>query len=294
MGWGLILQALMGGMGEKAAAGMTEEQKKVLLDVYGQIQAGNFPKLSAQDLPTSEAGQVTADPALRSAQLAALAKMKETTDSGGMTLADRANQAQAMGTSARQNSAQRQRVLESMAQRGMGGSGAELVANLKNNQDSAEQANEAGLQTAAAAQKRYYDSILSRGKMAGDLRGQDFDQAMQAAKARDVRNQYNNSQAFDAQKYNANLPLQLLDARIRASGGVASFYGQQAQDQRNFYAGLGQAGAAATRGIGGSPTANSSVGGSSGTYSTTTPDSSASSTDPWENIQPADDLSYGY
>lgn len=259
--WGTLFQLLMSQNGEEQAGKYTAEQKKMLEEIYNKIKAGNFPQLKAEDLPPSEAGQVASAPELRAAQMAAMNKMKEITDSGGFTLEDRAAQNKAMSGVARQNTAQHQRVLESMAQRGVGGSGAELVANLKNNQDSAERASDQGMQTAAAAQKRYYDSIMGRAKMAGDMRSQDFDQDFRAANARDIRNQYNNGQHFQAQQYNAKLPMELLDAQIRASGGMSSFYANQADQTRLHNAGLGVAGREAINGVGGSG------GGSSGGYS---------------------------
>lgn len=252
MGWGTLLQMVLGAAGEEEAGKLTEQQKKILEEVYNKIKSGaDFPDLKAEALPESEAGAVRSDPALRQAQMEAMSKMKEISDNGGLTLADLAAQNKAMGGVARQNSAQHQRVLESMAQRGMGGSGAELVANLKNNQDSAERASEQGMQTAANAQKRYYDSIMGRAKMAGDLRGQDFEQDSRTAHARDIRNQYNNGQRFQAQQYNAKKPMELLDAQIRAGGGMASFFGNQADQTRTFYGGLGAGGREAVNGWGG-------------------------------------------
>lgn len=285
MGWGALLQILMGSHGEEEAGKLTAQQRKILQDVYDKIAKGDFPQLKAQELAPSEAGAVGIDPGLQAAQRDSLNRMGDIVTSGGNTLEDRANQARAMGASAKQNSAMHQRVLESMARRGMGGSGAELVANLQNNQDSAERNNEAGMDAAANSQKRYYDAITGRAKMAGDMRTQDFDQKMRAADARDLRSRYNNDQQWQANKYNTRLPIDLLDAQIRASGGVARQMGDEAQSTRDFWASAGAAGNAATQGLSfgsgsGSNQRPASSGGQGGGY------------DPWANLEEAEQ--YGY
>lgn len=229
--------------GEAEAGKLTEEQKKVLSDLYKKLSdPANFPKLEAEQLGQSAEGGVTTDPALRSAQMNALNKMKDIEDSGGLTLADMAAQKKTTDMANRSASAMHQKVLEGMARRGVGGSGAELVANLQANQDSAERANEAGMASAASAQKRYYDSIMGRAKMAGDLRGQDFDQNSRTARAKDLREQYNAGNRTDANKYNARLPVELAGMQSGAAGPLAGFYGKEAQGKRDFWSGMGVAG----------------------------------------------------
>lgn len=238
---GIGAQMLAGAKGEEEAGKLTDQQKAILQDVYNKIRAGNFPQLKANELPQSEAGNVSTDPALRQAQMNALAKMQDIENNGGLTLQDLAAQKKTQDMANRSASANYQRVLEGMARRGMGGSGAELVTNLQGAQDASERANEAGMQSQANAQKRYYDSIMGRAKMAGDLRGEDFDQAMKTAQARDLRNKYNNDQAWDAQKYNAHLPVELLGDEMHAGGALGNFYGGQAQNARTYWAGNGVA-----------------------------------------------------
>lgn len=240
--WGPLIQAGAGIIGELMAGKSEGEKSELLRHIYEQIKAGNFPQLKSQALPPSEMGNLRTDPATREAQLSAMNKMKGIEDAGGLTLEDLAAQNKVMGNVARQASAGQNRILEQRAMRGTLGSGDELAASLSNQQAGAERANEAGLQTAANAQRNYYQSILGRGKMAGDLRGQDFQEASTKANANDLRNRYNNNQDWEAQRYNADTPHRLLDAQIRAGGGVAGDLQHRADSDRALVNGLGAAG----------------------------------------------------
>jgi hypothetical protein len=248
--------------GEQEASGYTEEQKKILEEIYRKLSdPSNFPQLQAPQLGASQEGAVKTDPALRSAQMNALSKMKEIEDNGGLTLGDLAVQKKTTDMANRSASALHQKVLEGMARRGMGGSGAELAADLQGNQDAAERANEAGMQSQANAQKRYFDAIMGRSKMAGDLRGQDFDQASRSAHARDIRDTYNNTNQFDANKYNARMPVELAGMATGAGNSLAGFQAGQAQNSRNFWSNMGTAAYEGLKNRGGSSSSSSDDGG---------------------------------
>lgn len=250
--WGVLLQLLASAKGEAEAGKSTAEQQRLLKEIYDKIKnKEGFSELQATDLPASEMGNLRTDPATREAQMSAMNKMKGIEDAGGLTLEDLAAQNKVIGNVARQASAGQNRILEQRAMRGTLGSGDELAASLSNQQAGAERANEAGLQTAANAQRNYYQSILGRGKMAGDLRGQDFQENSAKANANDLRNRYNNNQDWDAKKYNAEIPHRLLDAQIHAGGGLASSYGHEADSTRALWNGLGIAGKEAFRSGGG-------------------------------------------
>jgi hypothetical protein len=257
----IAAQVAAGAKGEQEAGQYTDAQKKILSEIYAKLSdPANFPQLQAPQLGASQEGAVRTDPALRSAQMNALSKMKEIEDNGGLTLGDMAVQKKTTDMANRSASALHQKVLEGMARRGVGGSGAELAANLQGNQDAAERANEAGMQSQANAQKRYFDAIMGRSKMAGDLRGQDFDQASRSAHARDIRDTYNNTNQFDANKYNARMPVELAGLQMGSGNTLAGFQGAQAQNSRNFWGNMGTAAYEGLKNRGGSSSSSSDGG----------------------------------
>lgn len=269
------------------------EQERLLREVYEKlrnIDPKDFPALQAALVGESAAGQVTADPEMRRAQIEAMSRLKEMADNGGLTLEDMAAQNKAMGQVARQEGAGRQRILESMAQRGMGGSGAELAASLQNQQGAAERANEVGMDTAGRAQRRAFEAIMGRGRMAGDMRTQGFNEQMQAAQAKDLRERYNADKLQRTNEYNAETPHRILDARIRAAGGQAAaannlsgLYGQQADRNQQFWTSMGAAGREAFRDAGS---------GSGGGYGYSAPPLLSADEDEW-NIWPGYDIRDG-
>lgn len=246
---GLLGQTGMSLLGEAIASGDKAAQRKILQGALAKIQGieqPNLPTVEADQLGASEAGAVSADPALQSAQMNALSKLKQIEDMGGLTLEDQAAQKQIMDRVAQQEAAQRNQISNQMQARGTGGSGAELAMQLQNQQGAAERGNEAGLNTAAQAQKRYYDSIMGRGQLAGQIRSQGFGEQMQAAQARDAMARYNQASREKAKYYNAGLPQQAYQNKmgqaqlyLQGAQPVAGNYGQGARDTQGLYSGLG-------------------------------------------------------
>ncbi len=213
MDYGAIIQLLTSMYGQQAADQQRGEAKAALERALGRFSKVPDPEF-APELGASEAGGVSADPELVAAQKAALAKMGLIESSGGLTLEDEAAQAKAMGQASRVAGANRAAITNQMAARGTGGSGAELAMQMSNSQAAGERANQAGMDSAANAQKRYFQSILARGQMAGNMRGQDFDERTKSATARDLRSQYNHG-------YGRNNAQQTFENRMRRTGAQA-------------------------------------------------------------------------
>jgi hypothetical protein len=190
------------------------------------------------------AGQM--DPRLKTDQMSALNKLGEYSETGD-TAESKAVMHRILGDVARQEGAGRNAILGSMRARGVSGSGAELAAQLANQQASADRAQTAGLDQAANSQKRMLDAVLAKGNMAGSIRRQDYGEATDAARARDAINLYNSGERSKAKYYNAGLNQQQFgNSMARASGkanaanGVANAYGQQADRTAAIGAGVGQ------------------------------------------------------
>ena len=149
----------------------------------------------------SLAAQVKANPQLQAAQMQALQSLGQLSNTG-MSSADRARLNQIQQQSAAQAEGQRQSVLQNFAQRGIGGSGNELLAQLQASQNAANQANQGGLQVAANAQSNALNALGQYGGQAGQMNSQQYGQQQQAAQAQDQLNRFNTQNQLGVQAAN--------------------------------------------------------------------------------------------
>lgn len=255
-GVGALVQGGLGLIGDAMAAGDREKARKLYEDLLKQIQSIPEPELREQAavlLGESELGKVKADPSLVAAQRAALAKLQQISDEGGLTLEDKAVLETQLSRAARADAAGRNAISNQMQARGTLGSGAELAMALQGQQSSAQRGYESARDTAAQAQRRAYEAIMGRGSLAGQMRGQDFNEQSTAAKARDEIARYNAAAQERANAYNAGLSSELYKARLAkaqtaggATSALANQYMGEAQGKANQMAGYG---AAASRAI---------------------------------------------
>lgn len=248
-GWGMAAQMGISALGEYMASKSKEQQQAILqraLQEFGSISPPALQKVVAEQEGPSAMEGVHSDPESIAAQRAALDALKGVSDSGGLTLTDRANLNRIRNQTAGQASSGRQRIAEDMGSRGMLDSGAQLAMQLAGNEGSANRASQEGMDIAGMEQKRALDAIMGRGKLAGEMRGQDFGEQSRKAEAKDLIARYNAEARSRAQYHNAGLPQQDYENRLNRArgmtgqlGNLASFYGDQAADQRGFYAGMG-------------------------------------------------------
>jgi hypothetical protein len=133
---------------------------------------------------------IQGDPAVRQQQMAALQKLSEVGNEG-FTIEDKAALNRIQGDNAAVERGQREALMQGMARRGMGGSGLELASNLSNQQAAASANSQAGLDIAAAQRRRALEALMAGGQMAGQVRGQDFDEQARVAQARDAIAEFN-------------------------------------------------------------------------------------------------------
>lgn len=156
-------------------------------------RAGIYTPELEQDLNDSIAessvGAIKEDPALREAQTTALQSMQQR-GKVGLSAEDRAALNQVRSQVQTDSEAKRQQILQQMQSRGMGGSGAELMAQLSSSQGAADQAAAGSDTLMAQAQQRAMEALGKSSDMAGSLRGQDFDVESTKAKALDERNRF--------------------------------------------------------------------------------------------------------
>lgn len=274
-----LLQLMAQMRGEQEASTTEGKQQQLLQDALKQYDSIGLPDLS--NVTAEQVG----DPDTMGAQRDALNELLRIGKAGGMTLEDQANLNSIRGQQARSTTQGMDRVREQMAARGIRGGGAELSMQLAGNQGAAQRASDDALKVRADAQKHALDSIVSGGRMAGDM-----------TSATDARNRYNADARSRAQMYNAGLGQQQFNNQMaRAAGrsgqvgGLSNFYGNQAMGQRAYARGMGQAGANAVGG---------NYGNAKDPYAAA-PQKQANASgytqpdDQWDNLQPATPYTYG-
>lgn len=151
----------------------------------------------ALQMGPSAFGDIQSDPALRQAQMAALAQQQGEAGQAGMGLEDRIAQSQAQAQQARQEQGQRQAILAAAQSRGQLGGGAQLGAQLNAQSAGATSGAAAAQQAALGARMRALQSMQGAGQLGGQIRGQDYGEAANRAAAQDAISRFNtaNSQA---------------------------------------------------------------------------------------------------
>lgn len=199
----------------------------------------------------SEMFNVTTDPRLREAQMGALDALGGIASSGGMTLTDEANLAKLQGEVSAADRGRREAILQNMQMRGQGGSGLELLAQLQSAQDATTDASAGSRDIAAMAQDRALQAIMQQGAMGGQIRGQEFSEQADIAKAQDIINAFNAGNLTQGSQFNAGVVNRGQEVNV---GNSLNTQGQNIGfDVQNeqFNAGMGQEAATgnANRGV---------------------------------------------
>lgn len=175
----------------------TAEDLKVQLQKM--VYQGDITPEMAQTIiqDPSKFNEITSGGAGRQAQLQALSQLQGISTNGGLTPEDKAQLNEIQSATGAQERGSREAIMQNARERGVGGSGMELAAQLINQQGSAGNANQSGLDVAAQAQKRALDAIMQSGQLGGQVQGQEFSEHAQKAAAQDAINRFNtaNSQA---------------------------------------------------------------------------------------------------
>lgn len=208
MDYAALLQMIMSTGGalaaNEAAAGDRAAARRVLEQIikkYGQAGTPELVAAEAEQLGPSALESIETDPRLREAELGSLDALTEMGERGGLLLEDQVALNKVGNQLARREAAGRASIANDFAARGQLGSGAQLAMSLANQQDSANRAADAGANTAATMQRRYFDSILQRGRLAGDISDRDYRRQSDAARARDSIAAHNAAARGDAARY---------------------------------------------------------------------------------------------
>lgn len=259
---GNILGGILGGNAASMDRSHAQDAMKQAAAVYDKIgmppdtskalilqqlkQVGLYTPELEQDLNNtfaqSAVGAIKEDPTLRKAQTDALTSMQQRAKVG-LSAEDRAALNQVRSQVQQDANANRQSVLQQMQARGMGGSGASLVAQLQAGQDAQNLASSQSDSLMGQAQTKALSALGQSANMASDVRGQDFSNNQVKANAVDERNRFlaNNSiarQQANVQSLNS-AQLANLQEQQRVSDANAAMQNtekqRQAQAQQDQY-----------------------------------------------------------
>lgn len=205
----------------------TIEEQKIALE-----KLTSSGKLTPEMLATitqgnSELSTISTDPRLQEAQMNALTSLSQRGEEG-LTASDRVALNTTRRDTNRDVNGRNQAILQNMQQRGMGGSGSELAAQLMNSQEGADRASQESDRLAAMAQQNALQATINSGQLGGQIRNQEYGEKSAAAQAQDAINRFNatNSQNVaatnvtarnDAQKSNLANDQRISDANVGLS-----------------------------------------------------------------------------
>lgn len=225
---------------EAIAAGDYDRAMKLREQAVAEYGEGILPELErveAETLGRSELGNIRPDAAPRNAQMDALARLSEFS-APGMSAEDvgdlRVAQDSAGGVAARAAGQGEQLA----AARGLQRSGLSQALGMQGAQAGAQTAADAAVGLASARRQRQLQALGQMGSLGGSVRGADYQQASDAARAQDTINAFNANMNYDARNQrNVNTQLGytnrlgLKDRRNAARMGQASAF--DARGNRN-------------------------------------------------------------
>jgi hypothetical protein len=156
---------------------------------------------TAAQMGPNALANITTNPAYTTAQQQQLAALQQL-GQGGMTAQERQNLIQSQQAAAGNAQAQNAAILQGMAARGVGGSGAQLAAQLSASQNAANQGASNANATNAMAQQNALGAMTGAGGLASQLQQTQFGQQAAVAQAQNAINQFNTMNQQNTGMYN--------------------------------------------------------------------------------------------
>jgi hypothetical protein len=178
-----------------------ELAKEIFLEKFKQAGILTPELENAVNLDTSEVSKIEEDPRLRQLGIGALEGISER-GQVGLTAEDRAAFNVLRNQVAKDEAARRARIVQQYQERGMGGAGAELAAQLASSQAGTTEAAAASDRLASEASERALRALSATADISKGMRSQDFDIASEKAKAADAIKQFNIENEIARQRRN--------------------------------------------------------------------------------------------
>lgn len=188
-----------------------------------------YDPIAVQEMGPSAFDSIDIDPRLQSDQYAALDSLANLAQSGGMNAQDEANLARIQNQTATADKGRRDAIQQNMQQRGMGGSGLELLQQLQSNQAATNRQAQQGLDVAGMGQDRALQAIQMGAGMAGNMQSQQFGQQAQQAQANDALSRFNAGQRTTNRQWNSDRQQNTDKFNIQGRQGAAESANQADQ-----------------------------------------------------------------
>lgn len=256
------------------------EKMKLALEEFAITGQYNPLVEQALALGPSAFENINIDPRLRQNQMTALQAVADKAQSG-LSQSDLAGFELARRNSAAGEQSRQQQILQNLAQRGQGGSGAEIALRAISSQEAADRQSLEDLDMAGKQEQARLAALQAMSQMSGSLRGQEYGEQTNLAQARDAMEKFNlaNSQDINqrnvlsrnqAQQQNLANQQRIAESNVglrnqqqmsnkgllqqnfqneiqraggvaRANQGLANMYDQQASNTQAGYSNIGNA-----------------------------------------------------
>lgn len=251
---------IAGGMGKSAARVEAKKAVAAREQAMAALQAVGVPGIEAQRLllenprmvaefmaTREEADQqnasafnsISEDPRLKAQQTSMLDAKKERAELG-LTPSDIAELNMIRRSIGNQAQARDSSMVQNMQQRGMGGSGAEILSRMQGNQNAFQQQAEAGDRQAQMAFNAKQDAMNASFNATNNVIQQDFNQNATKATAQDAISRFNTQMRGDVQARNVAAQNQAQSANTGMRQGLENIRAQNANTQETHNKGLYQ------------------------------------------------------
>ena len=212
-----LLDLLTGGQTSKASDALAAaqaafggiktptEQQLTLPELQKYVNAGVLtPAQAIAYLQKSNAyDQATGSQTGREAEMSALSKLQDISESGGMDAEAQAALAKALNQAQIQEQGMNSYILDQMAQKGIPTSLMGASAQMANNANQAQNTYLAGTQAAGDAEQRALQALAESGTLGGNIEQQTFGEQAQKAAAQNAINQWNAQNQTQNSQFNA-------------------------------------------------------------------------------------------
>lgn len=258
---GSIIAPTVGGIvGNVMGAGDRERARELQEEAYQAIMGLDVPGIEEQKIALqklvqqgeltpealetilqqeSEMKGISTDPRLKTAQMQALDRLSKQ-GLEGLTLQDRVALDEVRNQVESDTQARNKSILQDMAQRGMGGAGAELAMQMQSSQSGANRAKAEADRLAAMAQQRALEATMNAGRLGGEIRNTDFSEQERIASAQDAINRFNAANRQSVAQINVNNRNEAQAANLREAQRISDNNAALANEQEKYNKGLVQ------------------------------------------------------
>lgn len=260
------------GFGHTDADTQSEENLAAAKAAYEKLKLPTLTQehpdyAQATNQGASQLGSVSVDPAYKQTQQDQIGALRDLAANGGHNAASDANLARIQQQEQANARGQREAVLQNANARGVGGSGASLLAQLDSNQAQQNAQNMQDMQVRGQDQSNALQAGMGAAQLAGQMGNTDYAQQANKAQANDAIARFNAGQATgvsgmnaqignQAQQYNTGLQQQGYQNQFQKQAGIAGADMNAVADAQhkndvnarkagNIFSGITQIGAAA-------------------------------------------------